>query len=244
MSTEPGHSSAPPSETSIGILAKAVKRLEDNPLPSSFEGVARNFFEGMRGEFTGGMRLVVSNLWLFDRLLTFILSSKHKTATLVRTTTALTIFNAGFKSNVIPASAHATVNHRIHPNNTIQDVLDYDKKVINDDRVQMEVSDDFAIEASPVSDDNHQIFGVFKQVCAAIYPDACIAPGLFVAGSDSKWFWKLAPQIYRFNPIRIHATETQRFHGIDERIAVKNYSVMVLFMREFVQQVDGKCAHI
>ena len=96
----------------------------------SFEGVARNFFEGMRGEFSPGMRMVVCNLWLFERLLTFILSSKHKTATLVRTTTALTIFNAGFKSNVIPASAHATVNHRVHPNNTIQDVLDYDKKVI------------------------------------------------------------------------------------------------------------------
>ena len=55
---------------------------------------------------------------------------------------------------------------------------------------------------------NHQIFGVFKRVCAAVYPDACVAPGLFVAGSDSKWFWKLAPQIYRFNPIRIHASQT------------------------------------
>jgi carboxypeptidase PM20D1 len=32
ISTEPGHSSNPPSETSIGILAKAVKRLEDNPM--------------------------------------------------------------------------------------------------------------------------------------------------------------------------------------------------------------------
>ena len=44
------------------------------------------------------------------------------------------------------------MNHRIHPNNTIQDVLDYDKKMINDDRVVMALSSDFMIEASPVSD--------------------------------------------------------------------------------------------
>lgn len=55
-------------------------------------------------------------------------------------------------SSFIQANAHATVNHRIHPNNSIQDVLDYDKKMINDDRVVMAPSSDFMIEASPVSD--------------------------------------------------------------------------------------------
>ncbi|CAB1336466.1 unnamed protein product [Coregonus sp. 'balchen'] len=34
----PGHSSMPPRESSIGILAGAVKRLEDNPMPMLFGG--------------------------------------------------------------------------------------------------------------------------------------------------------------------------------------------------------------
>ena len=198
----------------------------------------------MRDEFSGFMRVVVSNLWLFSTLMSYILASKHKTATLVRTTTALTIFNAGFKTNVIPTSAHANVNHRIHPNNCIQDVLDYDARIIDDDRVVLEVSGRGGTESSPVSDDQHQAFGIFKRVCAAIYPDACVAPGLFVAGSDSKWFWDLAPQIFRFNPIRIHASNTGRFHGIDEKISVRNYAELVLFMREFVLQVDSSSCHV
>jgi carboxypeptidase PM20D1 len=204
-------------------------------------GVAYNVFDGMRGEFNFGMRIIMSNLWIFSGLLSRILSAKHKTATMVRTTTALTIFNAGFKRNVIPVSAHASVNHRVHPNDTCAEILERDNQIINDERVVAKIVD--STEPSPVSDENHQTFGIFKKVCAAVYPDACVAPGLFVAASDSKWFWKLAPQIYRFNPIRIHASQTAMFHGIDERISVKNYAEMVCFMREFVSEVDTTCCH-
>jgi carboxypeptidase PM20D1 len=48
------------------------------------------------------------------------LAMNPKTATLVRTTTAVTVFHSGIKSNVLPGEAYALVNHRIHPNDTIQ----------------------------------------------------------------------------------------------------------------------------
>ena len=51
-----------------------------------------------------------------------ILSSKSKTAALVRSTTALTIFNAGTKANVVPNKAKCIINHRIHPKDTIAEV--------------------------------------------------------------------------------------------------------------------------
>jgi carboxypeptidase PM20D1 len=57
----------------------------------------------------------------------------------VRTTTALTIFRAGAKENVLPASATAVVNHRIHPADSVASVLRRDKRVINDPTVQIEV---------------------------------------------------------------------------------------------------------
>ena len=46
------------------------------------------------------------------------------TQSLVRTTTAVTMFRGGVKTNVIPPSAWATVNHRIHPMQTIDEVSD------------------------------------------------------------------------------------------------------------------------
>ncbi|CBY12613.1 unnamed protein product [Oikopleura dioica] len=47
-----------------------------------------------------------------------------------RTTSAVTIFDAGYKSNVIPIQARAVVNLRIHPGQTIAQVLAHLKRVI------------------------------------------------------------------------------------------------------------------
>ena len=54
-----------------------------------------------------------------------------------RTTTAVTVVRAGFKDNVVPGEAEAIVNHRIHPTETIEDILRHDRKVIDDERVQI-----------------------------------------------------------------------------------------------------------
>lgn len=34
-----------------------------------------------------------------------------------------------------------------------------------------------------------------------VFPGVAVAPALFIAASDSKHFWHLAKEIYRFNPV-------------------------------------------
>ena len=41
----------------------------------------------------------------------------------MRTTTAITIVDAGFKNNVIPTTARAIIDHRIHPGSGIHSEL-------------------------------------------------------------------------------------------------------------------------
>jgi carboxypeptidase PM20D1 len=52
-------------------------------------------------------RLVMSNLWLFAPLVTYMMSLKATTNTAIRTTTAITVLQAGSKDNVLPMSATA-----------------------------------------------------------------------------------------------------------------------------------------
>ena len=71
-----------------------------------------------------------------------------------RTTTAVTIVKAGFKDNVVPGEASAMVNHRIHPSETIDDIVKHDKKVIDDERVNITQLDYFPPpQVSPYSND-------------------------------------------------------------------------------------------
>ena len=72
------------------------------------------------------------------------------------------------------------------------------------------------------------------------YPTASVGPQLFIANSDSKHFWDLADQIYRFNPIRLTNLQTKMFHGIDERISVENYVRTIVFMRHFIEMTDKR----
>lgn len=237
VTTAPGHSSFPPKEGPIGILSRAMSKLEQNPKPGRIVGVAESFFGLIATGFTGHMRYIMVNLWLYGPLVKWILEKKSQTAALVRTSTALTIFKSGYKENVCPGKADATINHRIHPCDTLENVLAYDKKIIDDPRVKVEVVK--SLRPSPVSSPNTNAFNTLKKCVHAQYPDASVGPGLFIANSDSRHFWEVADDIYRFNPIRITNEETKLFHGIDERISTGNLIRVCIFMRNFIEQTDN-----
>jgi len=203
VNAEPGHASLPPKQSAIGTLSRAVSRLESSPFPTHI-GMAREMFGALAGGYNGPMALLMANLWLFAPVLARILAAKPKTAAVVRTTTALTIFRSGDKENALPATATAIVNHRIHPNDSVASVIARDRKIINDPNVKIEVLG--AVEPARVSSTSHQAFSSLRACVKAIFPGAAVAPALFIAASDSKHFWDLAPQIYRFNPVCLQPT--------------------------------------
>ncbi|KAH9489075.1 hypothetical protein Btru_057714 [Bulinus truncatus] len=96
------HSSMPPRSSTIGILAKAV--LESNPSSKYVRP-----------------RVLLANIWFFKPLLSWVLSMKPLTSAMIRTVTAVTIFQAGVKNNIIPPHAEAIVNHRLHPSQTVEE---------------------------------------------------------------------------------------------------------------------------
>lgn len=147
----------------------------------------------LAGGFSPLLQLFAANTWLFGGLLTRVFAAKPKTATLVRTTTALTVVRGGEKANVLPARASALVNHRVHSRDSIASVIAHDKYVIGDPRVKIEVLD--AVEPAPVASTRHAAFRTLRDAVFEIFPGASVAPGLFIAGSDSKHFWGVARQV-------------------------------------------------
>ena len=49
--------------------------------------------------------MILSNLWLLSGAVSSVLSGSYETDAIQRTTTAVTMFNAGFKENVMPGFA-------------------------------------------------------------------------------------------------------------------------------------------
>ncbi|TKS76738.1 N-fatty-acyl-amino acid synthase/hydrolase PM20D1.2 [Collichthys lucidus] len=239
VSMVPGHSSMPPRESSIGILAAAVKRLEDNPMPRLFgHGPERGTFEHLAHKFKLPMKFIMSNLWLFSSLLGRVLERKPDTNAFVRTTTAVTMFNAGVKVNVIPSLAEAYVNLRIHSSQTLQEVLDLVQSIVGDQRVKMELVSGF--DPLPISSNDEKSFGfqIIKKTVLDNFPTVTVAPGICIGNTDSRHFRDLTSDIYRFAPVWFKPGDAQRFHGINERISKKNYEELVVFYFSLIQNCD------
>lgn len=157
---------------------------------------------------------------------------------LVRTTSAITVINGGFKENVIPSSVSATINHRIHPIDTVDSVVSFDKKLINDDRIQVELGT--AFEPHPVSPYDASSFGfnVIKKSILQTFKSTIVVPGIMVASTDTKWYLNLTRSIYRFTPVMLESSEAKLFHGHDERISLENYLQMVNYYKHLILSSD------
>ncbi|XP_028265605.1 N-fatty-acyl-amino acid synthase/hydrolase PM20D1.2 [Parambassis ranga] len=239
VSMVPGHSSMPPRESTIGILSAAVKRLEDNPMPRLFGyGPERETFEHLAHKFGLPMKFIMSNLWLFSPLLSRILERKPDTNAFVRTTTAVTMFNAGVKVNIIPSHAEAYVNLRIHSAQSLQEVLDLIQSTVGDQRVKIELINGF--DPLPVSsaDERSLGFQIIKKTVLDMFPTVTVAPGICIGNTDSRYFKDLTNDIYRFSPVWFKPGDAQRFHGINERISKKNYEELVVFYFSLIQNCD------
>lgn len=239
VASEGGHSSMPPAQTAIGVLSSAIHRLENNPLPASFSGPTARMFEYLGPEMSFAMRAVFANLWLFQPLLERRLAAAPTTNAAIRTTTAVTMFNAGVKENVLPSVARAVVNFRIRPGDSIAQVLAHTRTTIDDDRVQVQVLDRTAGgEPSPVSEINTPSFQILQHTIRQVFPEAVVAPNLVLGATDARYYKPLSRNVYRFLPITLAAEDLKRAHGLNERIGVKNYARLVDFYMQLLQNTS------
>jgi carboxypeptidase PM20D1 len=215
----PGHSSMPPAPgvSAIGMLSAALTKLDKHPMPGGINGAAAEMFAVIAPELPFGQRLALSNLWLFRPLLEPILAKAAATNAMMRTTTALTIVNAGNKENVLPGRAEAVVNFRILPGDTSESVAAHVKRVIEDDRIEIKPLGP-PREASLVSSRGAEAYRVIERTIREVFPDAMVAPGLVLQGTDSRHFEEIAEQVYRFQPVRFKPEDLPRLHGTDEQI--------------------------
>ena len=234
----PGHSSMPPTavgSSAIGMLSAALNKLDSHPVPGGIQGAAGEMFEAIAPELPFGQRLAMSNLWLLKPVVEGMLAKGAATNAMMRTTTALTIVNAGNKENVLPGRAEATVNFRIRPGDTSQTVIAHVKRVIADERIEIKAMGTPA-EPSRISSSSASGFKLIERTIREVFPDSMVAPGLVVAGTDSRHFEGVADQVYRFMPIRFKPDDLPRLHGTDERISVAQLADMVRFYHRLLSQ--------
>ncbi len=241
MAATPGHSSMPPPKgtSAIAMMSAALKRVDDEQLPGGIRGVAGEMFDTVAPEMGGFSRVALSNLWLFGPVVKKQLEAGASTNAMLRTTTALTIINAGNKENVLPGRAEATVNFRLLPGDTKEQVMDRMKsqvtEAIGNDKFELFALPG-AVDASKVAPTDSAQYALINRTIREVFPGTLVAPGLMIGATDSIHFGDISDHIFKFSPVRAKPEDLPRFHGTNERIATSNLMELIRFYHRLLTQ--------
>jgi carboxypeptidase PM20D1 len=225
----PGHSSAPPQHTSIGILAQGLTRLEVSPMPANMRHI-EPMFSAIRPYLPFYLRLSFANPWLFGGILKRRWQKNPQSNALIRTTSAITMMQAGIRINVLPPKATALVNYRLLPGDSVEEVISHTRRAIADERISIRQHSP-GRPASKVSRTDSKAFHTLSDVVRGIFGDIPVAPFLVLGATDARQYTQISNNVYRFSPFRATARDMGRVHGINERISIENLELMVKFFQ-------------
>jgi len=215
-----GHASAPKPHTPVGILAAACKKIEDHPFKAHIQGPAAQMFDTLGRHSTLLYRIIFANMWCFGWVIDLLgrLSGGEMNA-LVRTTVAFTQMEGSSARNVIPTEAKMVSNMRLNPSDSVASALDYLRKTVKDDKVEITALESF--EPSPVSETGCAAWDKVAAAVAETWRGCIVSPYLMVQCSDSRHYRDLSNHVYRFSAMDLTAEERRTIHGNNERVRLE-----------------------
>lgn len=243
-----GHSSMPAQETAIGILSLAIVKLEANPLPARLE-IVEFMMSYLGSTLPFFKRMLFANTWLFGGVLKNEMIKSNIMNASIRTTTAPTIFNSGYKDNILPAKAEAVVNFRILPGDDLRSVYEMVMERIDDDRVKVtpysgETLTDAGWDPSNVADVDSVHYLLLERLVREAFPSALAAPYLVLGGTDARRYGNVTRNAFRFAPVLMSQSDLQSVHGINEKLSFEECSRMVSFYIAYIQQMANLPAEV
>ncbi len=135
-----GHGSVPLQTNSVARLAKAVAAIADWRSPIRLNETTAAYFQRLAGISPADAAqryLNVLDPGLASEVDEYFLANEPRHASMLRSSLSPNIFDAGYRINVIPSEAAASVDFRALPDENIPEFLDEIRRVINDPAVEV-----------------------------------------------------------------------------------------------------------
>ena len=234
-----GHSSQAPNHTAIGHLADVIKDIENHQFKAKMSPMMRELFDKIGRNCTYPARLVTCNLKLLEPALTKAMSFIPPAASMLRTTFGVTMASGSPQANVLPQRASVTVNFRIFPGQTVDDVLEHLHKVIKNKKVEINLLPGWK-NPSAVSPTDTRSFKVIEKICHSMDDKAVVAPYLVMGGTDACHYQAVCENIYRYSPFLVSTSLLLTTHGTNERIPVSVMEDAVKFFKRYIRLASAE----
>jgi acetylornithine deacetylase/succinyl-diaminopimelate desuccinylase-like protein len=231
-----GHSSVPRKRNAIYELARALLFLDHFEFPVMLDQGRREYLRAVQAGMTGEMANHIAGVLETPPVPTSVrvVSMSPDLNAELRTTCVATMVQAGHAENALPQSAKATVNCRILPGQSAEEVEQTVRKVINDNTITVTTAPDSPIEGvgSPPSPLNAEVMRATREVTESMWHGVPVVPVMSRGASDGRLLRRAGMPVYGISGIADDQDDI-RAHGKDERVEV----TAVFEAREFVYQL-------
>jgi len=233
-----GHGSVPRIDNAVVHLAAAVVKAGTWDTPARLNETTRAFFERLATISTPEEATLYRNV-LNAKVQEELKRKKPQYYSMVRTSVVPTMLKAGYKSNVIPPSAEATLDVRALPDEDLGKFCEILVGIINDPQVRVVAEDvSLSMPAAPPSKLDTEMFAALERSQKEVSPEAITLPTMTTGATDSSFLRAKGVQAYGIGVPKTEE-ENRGVHGNDERIEAKQLG---LFVRYLFAAVTGVAA--
>ena len=231
-----GHASAPKRNTPIPRLAKFICRVEKkDPFKVAFSPAVNAMFGKLAPYASNfGLRMVLSNLWLFRPLLKKVMPLiSAQAAAMLRTTIAFTMQQGSAGYNVLPQEASVCANLRFIPHQGTEESLELITKLAA--RYGLETEVIYKGYPSKSLDLSGEAFHMVEKAIGDVFPGVGVMPYVVTGGTDARFYGEVCDSCVRFSPVLYGPEQMAGMHGLNENVesgclppAVDYYKTVIL----------------
>ena len=200
-----GHASRPRLDNPLIHLSQAVAKVSVNQPPMRLNDTTRTYFERLATVSTPEEADRYNHLVDPARapaIEAYLAEHEPGHYSILRTSVVPTILKAGFRQNVIPSEAEATLDIRALPDEDMPKFYEWMRKLINDSSVEI-VSNRAPGSRSPgqPSRIDNELFRSFEATAHQMFPGAVVLPSMLTGATDNSFLRSKGVQAYGFGPI-------------------------------------------
>jgi len=229
-----GHSSVPRPDNAIYELAEGLTKLGKFQFPVELNEVTRAYFERMskleEGQTAADMAAVAKG----DADAAARLSQTAVYNALMRTTCVATRLEGGHADNALPQMARATVNCRVLPGDSADEVRNTILKILNDPGIEVTWID--KPKPSPPSPLDVAVMGPIEEVTNEFWPGVPVMPLMATGASDSLYLRNAGIPSYGVSGLFAELNDS-RAHGRDERVGIPQFYDSLQFLYVLVKRL-------
>ena len=235
-----GHSAVPVKDNAIYRLAEGLVRLSKFDFPPKLNETTRAYFE-RSAQLEGDQTAADMRAMLGDRpdpaAPSFVRLAAHPFYNaLLRTTCVATMLEGGQAFNALPQLASATVNCRVMPGETVDEIKATLARVLADDQIAITQIDQPVLSAPSAL--NEEIMGSIEKLSQQFWPGAVVIPTMSAGATDGSYLRNAGIPTYGHSGLAGDISDS-RIHGKDERIPVKSFYEGDEYLYRLVKSLSG-----